>query len=119
GSVRVGPAADPPTTPSTDPGFGVSQAHTVDRVSIRDDTHLGVGTACPSDEPAAQVVETATEVRLSVTYTATRFLCETYAPVTLQTPLGDRAIVDDATGAPVRIDSDFRCSPPASGSRCR
>ena len=94
-------ATDAPEARIVNPTEGRT-AHPADDFRVIDSRHLVVGAGCPSDLPAAHVVETRTKVRIRVVYAATANLCHNGVLVTLKSPLGKRRIVDATTGRTIK-----------------
>lgn len=79
----------------------------VTEVYVRpDDRQLEVGVDTCNQDPQVTVVETEDEVRLSSNETLPRGAgddCLDNDIVTLDVPLGDRTVIDEATGDEVRV----------------
>lgn len=76
-------------------------------VHVRPDgRHLDVGVGTCNQDPQVTAVETDNEVRLSSNEVLPRGgsdECMDNDSVTLKTPLGDRVVIDEATGNAVRV----------------
>jgi hypothetical protein len=92
-------------TPDTPPS--------VTEVSIVTTNTLDVVVFCSDTKQAPVVVtETDTEVRVTVTNAAPDFNCVTAVNVTLNAPLGTRALLDGNNGTALAVHGDWRCGEP-------
>jgi hypothetical protein len=101
-------------------GGSPAQSYRPDAVTIVDTNHLVIASGCATDAPKADLVESATEVRLRVRYHPSAATCST-APtvkVALSSPLGRRTIVDAVDGTLLFVDHDYRCSIVVGPYRC-
>jgi hypothetical protein len=88
-------------------GFGSRDAPITEAyVTDRDSTRLDVGVGTCNQDPQVTAVETADEVRLSSNEEFPRGdsdACADYDVVALIRPLGDRTVIDEATGDVVDV----------------
>lgn len=89
--------------------------HQPGSVLIEDERTLLVPAGCPEDDPEAQLVETPAEIRISVSYKATRKDCMRFVRVQLREPLG-RRLLKNGKGDLLAVH-DRRCTQVA-GARC-
>jgi hypothetical protein len=92
----------------------------VTEVSIVTTNTLDVVVFCSDTKQAPMVVtETDTEVRVTVTNATPDHNCVTAVNVTLEEPLGTRALVDGNNGTALAVHGDWRCGDPGDDvGRC-